>query len=199
MRHRRRTRKLGFKTAHRQAVLHNMVSSLIQHGRIVTTVPRAKEIRRLADRMVTLAKAGTVHARRQAFDIVRSRDVVMRLFSHWGPQFNGRPGGYTRIVRLGQRRGDAAPVSIVEFATESLEKIKARASRRPMRPEVSASPVVPAALAPAREESPTPPFADATEVVAASENPPGSPEEGSIGASPETLTSEELPPRKDVP
>jgi len=195
MRHRRRTRKLGFKTAHRQAVLHNMVSSLIQHGRIVTTVPRAKELRRLADRMVTLAKAGSIHARRQAFDIVRSRDVVMRLFSHWGPKFHERPGGYTRIVRLGQRRGDAAPVSIVEFATESLEKIKARAPRSQIRTDVSAPSVVPTAAAPAREDSPLPPFADSTEVIASTENTPVSLEEGAIEASPETPTSEELPPR----
>lgn len=124
MRHRRRTHRLGCKTAHRKAMLGNMVTSLLKHGRIVTTVPRAKELRRVADKMVTLAKRSSLHARRQAFSVIRDRKVVSKLFDKWGQEFADRNGGYTRIVRIGPRRGDAAMMSIVELVTDSLEKPK---------------------------------------------------------------------------
>jgi len=124
MRHRRRTNRLGCKTAHRKAMLGNMVTSLLRYGRIVTTVPRAKEVRRVADKMITLAKASNLHARRQAFSVIRDRKVVIRLFDKWGQEFADRNGGYTRIVRMGPRRGDAAMMSIVELVTDSLERPK---------------------------------------------------------------------------
>lgn len=198
MRHRRRTRKLGFKTAHRQAVMHNMVSSLIQHGRIITTVPRAKELRRIADHMITLAKKGTVHARRQAYDIVQSRDVVKRLFTYWGPKFIERPGGYTRIVRAGQRRGDAAAISIVEFVAEGLEKAKTRAPRRPIRPQVSAPSVVPAAVPSAQTGSPAPSSADAAKSEAPTENTQEASAERSMETSSEALSAEDQPPGENI-
>ena len=142
MRHRRRTRRLGCKTAHRKAMLGNMVTSLLEHGRIVTTVPRAKEVRRVADKMVTLAKRSSLHARRQAFSVIRDRKVVSKLFDEWGQEFADRNGGYTRIVRIGQRRGDAAMMSIVELVTDSLEKPK---SQRKHQKIVSAESVIPQA------------------------------------------------------
>ena len=126
MRHRRRTRKLGMKTAHREAMLRNMVTSLFEHGRITTTVQRAKELRRIADRLVTLAKRGDLHARRQAFAVIRKKDVVAKLFDEIGHRFVDRQGGYTRIVRVGYRRGDAATMALVELAYDIL-----RLKRRP--------------------------------------------------------------------
>ncbi|NDY41335.1 50S ribosomal protein L17 [Dissulfurirhabdus thermomarina] len=122
MRHRRRTRRLGRSMAHREAMLRNMVTSLLEHGRVVTTVTRAKELRRVADRMVTLAKDGGLHARRQAQAVVRDKDVVARLFGEWRQQMADRSGGYTRVIRLGPRRGDAAMTAVVEMVTEPLEK-----------------------------------------------------------------------------
>ena len=145
MRHRRRTRRLGCKTAHRKAMLGNMVTSLLRHGRIVTTVPRAKEVRRVADKMVTLAKRSSLHARRQAFSVIRDRKVVTKLFDEWGQEFADRNGGYTRIVRIGPRRGDAAMMSIVELVTDSLEKPKPQ--RKPQK-MTSAESVIPQAAPP---------------------------------------------------
>ena len=145
MRHRRRTRRLGCKTAHRKAMLGNMVTSLLKHGRIVTTVPRAKEVRRVADKMVTLAKRSSLHARRQAFSVIRDRKVVTKLFDEWGQEFADRNGGYTRIVRIGPRRGDAAMMSIVELVTDSLEKPKPQ--RKPQK-MTSAESVIPQAAPP---------------------------------------------------
>ncbi len=145
MRHRRRTCRLGCKTAHRKAMLGNMVTSLLKHGRIVTTVPRAKEVRRVADKMVTLAKRSSLHARRQAFSVIRDRKVVSKLFDKWGQEFADRNGGYTRIVRIGPRRGDAAMMSIVELVTDSLEKPKPQ--RKPQK-MASAESVIPQAAPP---------------------------------------------------
>jgi large subunit ribosomal protein L17 len=142
MRHRIRTHRLGCKTAHRKAMLGNMVTSLLRHGRIVTTVPRAKEVRRVADKMVTLAKRSSLHARRQAFSALRDRKVVMKLFDEWGQEFADRNGGYTRIVRIGPRRGDAAMMSIVELVTDSLEEPKPK--RKPQK-IVSTESVIPQA------------------------------------------------------
>jgi large subunit ribosomal protein L17 len=140
MRHRRRTHRLGCKTAHRKAMLGNMVTSLLKHGRIVTTVPRAKEVRHVADKMVTLAKRSSLHARRQAFSAIRDRKVVTKLFNELGQEFANRNGGYTRIVRIGPRRGDSAMMSIVELVTDSLEKSKPHRKTQKM---VSTESVIP--------------------------------------------------------
>ena len=115
MRHRKAGRKLGRTSAHRSAMLRNMVTSLFEHERIVTTVPKAKEARRVADKMITLAKRGDLHARRQAFSYIRSKDVVAKLFNEIPAQFTDRQGGYTRIIRTGTRLGDAAPMAILEL------------------------------------------------------------------------------------
>ncbi|MFZ5591284.1 MAG: 50S ribosomal protein L17 [Bacillota bacterium] len=108
-------RKLGVNTGHRKAMLRNLVSSLIKEERIQTTESRAKEVKRLADKMVTLAKRGDLHARRQALAYIYDEDVVRKLFDTVGPRYADRNGGYTRIVRTGFRRGDAAPLVVLEL------------------------------------------------------------------------------------
>jgi large subunit ribosomal protein L17 len=115
MRHRKAGRKLGRSSSHRHAMMRNLVTSLITHGRVTTTDAKAKEVRRFAERMVTLGKQNTVAARRRARAFVRTDEAVKRLFDEIAPVFGSRPGGYTRIVKLGNRRGDAAPMSIIEF------------------------------------------------------------------------------------
>lgn len=115
MRHRKSGRKLGRTSAHRKAMLRNMVTSLFEHERIVTTVPKAKEARRVADKMITLAKRGDLHARRQAHAYIQSKDVVAKLFDEIQEQFVDRQGGYTRIIRTGVRQGDAAQMAILEL------------------------------------------------------------------------------------
>lgn len=115
MRHRKAGRKLGRTASHRKAMLRNMVTSLFEHERIVTTVPKAKEARRVADKMITLAKRGDLHARRQAYAYIQSKDVVAKLFDEIHEQYADRQGGYTRIIRTGIRQGDAAQMAILEL------------------------------------------------------------------------------------
>lgn len=108
-------RKLGVKSAHRSSMLANLVISLIDHGRITTTVHRAKEARPLAEKMITLAKDGSLHSRRQALQTLGNKDSVARLFEEVGPQFADRNGGYTRIIKVGPRLGDGAEMAILEL------------------------------------------------------------------------------------
>lgn len=115
MRHRKAGRKLNRSPSHRKAMLRNMVTSLLEHERIVTTLPKAKETRRFAEKMITLGKRGDLHARRQALAYIRSKDVVAKLFDVLSGQYADRQGGYTRIIRTGTRQGDAAPMAIVEL------------------------------------------------------------------------------------
>jgi large subunit ribosomal protein L17 len=115
MRHQRAGRKLGRDSAHRKALYANLTASLIEHGRIKTTVAKAKEVRPVAEEMITLGRRGDVPARRQALKFLRSQDVVHRLFSEVGPRFSDRPGGYSRIVKLGPRQGDAAEMAYLEL------------------------------------------------------------------------------------
>jgi large subunit ribosomal protein L17 len=115
MRHRKRTAKLGMKSQHRRATLANLVCSLIKHNRITTTIAKAKETRRYADKMVTLAKKGALHHRRRALAFLREKDAVKKLFAEIGKQHADRNGGYTRVIRVGQRLGDAAEIAIVEW------------------------------------------------------------------------------------
>jgi large subunit ribosomal protein L17 len=115
MRHRKASLKLSRTTSHRIAMFRNMVTSLFKHERIRTTGVKAKELRRWAEHLITLAKRGDLHARRQALAIIREKDVVHKLFDEAGEKFGNSAGGYTRIVRLGRRAGDAAPMSLVEL------------------------------------------------------------------------------------
>jgi large subunit ribosomal protein L17 len=115
MRHRALSRKFGRTSAHRRAMVRNMVTSLLEHGRVETTDAKAKEVRRVAERMITLGKRGTLHARRRALRVIRSREVAGRLFGDLAERFRERPGGYTRVLKLRRRVGDAAPLSILEL------------------------------------------------------------------------------------
>lgn len=115
MRHGHGLRKLNRTSSHRLAMLRNMMNSLIAHEAIKTTVPKAKELRRVVEPMITLAKNPTVANRRLAFDRLRDRDSVTKLFNELGPRFKTRPGGYTRILKMGFRVGDNAPMALVEL------------------------------------------------------------------------------------
>ena len=125
MRHNVSGRKLNRTTSHRLAMFRNMVTSLLDHGRIYTTIPKAKELRSIAESMITLGKRGDLHARRQALAFIREKDVVHRLFNEIGPRYQNRPGGYTRIVKVGFRRGDAAPMCLIELVTDEMKPKKA--------------------------------------------------------------------------
>ncbi|MBC9785283.1 50S ribosomal protein L17 [Heliobacillus mobilis] len=108
-------RKFSRPTGHRRALLRNITTSLLKHGKITTTEPKAKELRRIADKMITLGKQGDLHARRQALAYLQEEGVVTQLFSEIAPKYANRQGGYTRVMKAGFRRGDAAPMCIVEL------------------------------------------------------------------------------------
>jgi len=133
MRHLNQGRKLNRTSAHRKALFRNLVLALIRSERIRTTDAKAKELRRFADRMVTLGKRGDLSARRRAFAFIQSRDAVKKLFDEIAPRFKERAGGYTRVIKYGFRRGDAADLSIVEF-TGSSEEAKAKKPRKKAAP-----------------------------------------------------------------
>lgn len=121
MRHKKAGKRLGRTASHKKAMIRNMVTSLLAHERIVTTVPKAKEVRRVADKMITLGKRGGLHARRQALSFIRDKDVVAKLFDSLKDEYMDRNGGYTRIIRTGQRQGDAAHMAILELVNYSEE------------------------------------------------------------------------------
>ena len=136
MRHRRLGRKLGVTSKHRKSMLRNMVTDFLRHETIKTTDTRAKELRRLAEKMITLAKEGSLHSRRKAADIIRDKIVLKKLFDEIAQKFKGRPGGYTRIIKLGYRRGDNAPISLIELVAEELKpKAKKRARKKEDKPK----------------------------------------------------------------
>ena len=124
MRHRKAGLKLNRTSSHRDAMFRNMVTSLFKHQRIRTTDVKAKELRRWADNLITLAKRGDLHARRQALSIVREKEVVHKLFAEAAEHYGDRSGGYTRIVKLGRRPGDAAPISLIELVLSVDDKKK---------------------------------------------------------------------------
>ena len=134
MRHRKKQGKLGRDSAHRKALLRNLVTSFLDRERIETTDAKAKELRRIADRMITLGKRGSLHARRQALSVIRSREVTAKVFDELADRFRGRPGGYTRVLKVRRRAGDAAPMSIIELvegeAPEVAKKAEKKGSRR---------------------------------------------------------------------
>jgi large subunit ribosomal protein L17 len=115
MRHRNSGRQLSRNSSHRSAMLKNMAVSLLQHEIIQTTVPKAKELRRVAEPLITMAKSDSVHRRRIAFSRLRDRDIVTKLFNELGPRYRDRPGGYLRILKSGYRPGDNAPMAYVEL------------------------------------------------------------------------------------
>jgi large subunit ribosomal protein L17 len=145
MRHGVSGRKLNMTTSHRLAMFRNMVTSLLNHERIYTTVPKAKEMRRWAEWMITLGKHGDLHARRQALSVIREKSVVYKVFDELAQRYQNRAGGYTRIVKVGFRRGDAAPMCMLELITEGGDtkkkgkKSHKKAEAAPAKPEGSPS------------------------------------------------------------
>ncbi len=135
MRHRRAHRKLGRTSSHRKALLRTMVTDFLDKERIVTTVPKAKELRPFAEKMITLGKRESLHARRQALSVIRRKSVVHKLFDSLAPRFADRNGGYTRIIRLGPRKGDAAEMALIELIGSELDpeaaKKEAKAAKKP--------------------------------------------------------------------
>ena len=150
MRHRIAGRKLGRTTSHRVAMLRNLVTSLLEHEKVKTTDAKAKEVRPLAEKLIGLGKRGDLHARRQALSVVRKAEVVKKLFETLSPRYQSRTGGYLRIVKVGFRPGDGAPVSLVELISEEKEgakkgkgkkkKEKVKRSQRTKLPEAPAKP-----------------------------------------------------------
>jgi len=130
MRHRKASLKLNRTNSHRNAMFRNMVTSLFKHERIRTTDVKAKELRRWADNLITLAKRGDLHARRQALSIIRERDVVHKLFAEAAEKYGDTSGGYTRIVKLGRRAGDAAPISMVELISKEKSQKKPKTKKK---------------------------------------------------------------------
>ena len=115
MRHRKQGRKLNRTASHRKAMFANMAASLIEHEQIVTTLPKAKELRSVADKLITLGKRGDLHARRQAISRIRNVEQVKKLFDVLGPRYKERNGGYTRVLKAGYRYGDSAPMAVIEL------------------------------------------------------------------------------------
>ena len=140
MRHRNSGRKLNRTASHRKAMFANMAAALIEHEQIVTTLPKAKDLRPIVERLVTLAKRGDLHARRQVLTTVTDRDVVHKMFEEIGPSFSARDGGYTRITKIGPRKGDNAPLAVIELVSEEAEvRTRRRRTRRP-QPAAPAAP-----------------------------------------------------------
>ncbi|AXT45059.1 MULTISPECIES: 50S ribosomal protein L17 [Chromobacterium] len=123
MRHRYSNRKLNRTTSHRLAMLRNMANSLLKHEVIVTTLPKAKELRRVAEPLITLGKKPSLANRRLAFDRTRDRDIVVKLFDVLGPRFSARNGGYVRILKYGFRKGDNAPMALVELVDRAEDAV----------------------------------------------------------------------------
>lgn len=139
MRHKRIGRKLGVTTKHRKSMLRNMVTDLFRNEKLRTTDTRAKEIRRVAEKIITLAKEGTLHKRRQAGAYVRDKEVLKKLFDELAERFKDRPGGYTRITKLGFRKGDNTPISVIELVEEVYKpkkKKKKAAPKKTAKPKV---------------------------------------------------------------
>src|SRR5947207_15788610 len=155
MRHGMVNRKLGRTSAHRNALFRNQLSSLIDKERIITTLPKAKELRPQVERLITLGKNDSVHARRQAARLIGDDAIVAKLFDTIGPRFSDRPGGYTRIIKLGPRRGDAAEMAILELVGFELAKSEAAAPAAEKKSRAKKSEAAPADEgAPAEEEKP---------------------------------------------
>jgi large subunit ribosomal protein L17 len=121
MRHGMSGRKLNRTSSHRKAMFSNMVSSLLEHEQITTTLPKAKELRRIADKMITLGKRGDLHARRQALSVIKDTEIVRKLFSSLADRYKERSGGYTRVLKAGNRYGDCAPMAVLELVDRNSE------------------------------------------------------------------------------
>ena len=155
MRHQKKTVKLGRTAEHRKALLANQVCSLIAHQRIKTTLAKAKAVRPLAEQMVTLGKNGSLHARRMAFSTLRQKDAVKKLFDEIAPRSTERNGGYTRIVRLGQRKSDSASMAFIEWVDAAQVTEEIAPQEKPAKKQKEPKPAAKeAAPAPAEEPKP---------------------------------------------
>jgi len=121
MRHRMGGRKLNRTSSHRKAMFANMAAALLKHEQITTTLPKAKEMRRIADRMITLGKRGSLHSRRRAFSVLQDRDLVSKLFGPLADRYKERNGGYTRLIKAGFRHGDSAPMAVLELVDRDVD------------------------------------------------------------------------------
>jgi large subunit ribosomal protein L17 len=194
MRHQRAGKKLGRDAAHRKALYSNLTGALIEHGRIKTTVTKAKAVKPVAEQMITLARRGDLHARRQAVAFLRSKDVVHKLFEEVGPRFKDRPGGYSRIVKIGPRPGDAAEMAYLEL-------VDAEVVARPRRERAGAAPVAAAAVPgaaveepPSTEEELVEDPAEPDEAAVAEGEPPADDEAEADGEAEATGDGESAPP-----
>jgi large subunit ribosomal protein L17 len=162
MRHRKAGKTLGRNSSHRKAMMRNMVTSFFDHEKITTTDARAKELRKLAERLITLGKRGTLHARRQALQVIQDDKVVAKLFERLAPRYQDRPGGYTRIIKLGLREGDKASMVIIELVEEEMTaKPKKPAKKKPASKKVEKKvEETPAAEAPVEEAAAEAPAGD---------------------------------------
>lgn len=152
MRHRNSGKRLGRNTSHRKAMLRNMVTSLLEHEKITTTDARAKELRPITEKLITMAKRGDLHARRQVTEVIRDRKTVAKLFERLAPRYADRPGGYTRIIKLGHRLGDNAALSMITLVEEAcVPKTKKKAPKAAAVPKPAAAPVAAVVAEPAVE------------------------------------------------
>jgi large subunit ribosomal protein L17 len=159
VRHHRAGKKLGRDASHRKALYSNLAGALIEHGRIKTTVAKAKAVRPIAEQMITLGRRGDLHARRQAMAYLRSQQVVHTLFAEVAPRFKDRPGGYSRIIRIGPRPGDAAEMAyleLVDFSAEEQAEEKAERRRLRLRRRQEAEERAEAELAASQQEPAAP-------------------------------------------
>jgi large subunit ribosomal protein L17 len=139
--------RLGGGASHERIILANLATALFEHGRITTTVTKAKRVRPLAERMISKAKRGDLHSRRQVMTVIKDKSVVHTLFTEIGPRFITRPGGYTRIVKLGPRKGDAAPMALIELVEAMPEQVVAEATGATRRAAKTSAPATTAAAA----------------------------------------------------
>jgi large subunit ribosomal protein L17 len=186
MRHLKAGRKLGRNASHRHALMRNLARALFEHGRIITTVEKAKELRPFAEKLITLAKKGTLHARRLAVARLHDKEMVTKLFKEIAPRFADRPGGYTRVIKRHERRlGDGGRTAFIELLKEGETKVRAKApAPAPRITEPSPQPP-----APAPEPAPTP---------EASATPPAAPE-SSAAPAPPTEGTPPTPPAGNPP
>jgi len=199
MRHNKSGRKLGRTWEHRKALFRNMAKSLLTHGRIRTTESKAKELRKVADKLVTLALRNDLHARRQAFKVLGDHGLVNKLFEEVGPRFAGTSGGYTRVVKMGlPRRGDCAPMAFIEFTRQPGEtapepKAKAAAPHAASAPEVAPAAAEAPAQEPAAEAAAEEPAAEAAAEEPAAEAAGEEPAAEAAAEEPIAETSTEEP------
>jgi large subunit ribosomal protein L17 len=159
--------RLGGSSAHQRHILSNLAAALFEHGRITTTEAKARRLRPVAERLITFAKRGDIHARRQVLTVVPDRGIVHSLFTEIGPGFSERHGGYTRITKIGPRKGDNAPMAVIELVRDEVSSRPRRRIRRP-REEAAAAPAAPAEeTTPAEDAAPAEEAAPAAETAAA--------------------------------